>query len=60
MVLFFKVVEVCSIFIILCELGFKIVLDDFGIGYLSFNYIYSYLIDCIKIDVVFVCNLFIN
>lgn len=41
----------------LSEQGIKITLDDFGTGYNSFGYIQKLLIDGIKIDRTFICNI---
>ncbi len=39
------------------EMGFRIAIDDFGIGYSSLSYIVRLPIDCIKIDRSFVQNI---
>lgn len=36
------------------------VLDDFGIGYLLFNYLVNYLFSIIKVDKLFIFDLIIN
>lgn len=42
------------------DLGIKIAIDDFGIGYSSFNYIKKFPIDIVKIDKSFIDGIDIN
>lgn len=39
------------------ECGVKVVIDDFGIGYLFFSYLCKFLVDGIKIDCSFIMNM---
>ncbi len=44
----------------LSRLGIKIAIDDFGTGYNSFKYLSRLVIDCLKIDKMFVSNIKTN
>jgi EAL domain-containing protein (putative c-di-GMP-specific phosphodiesterase class I) len=42
------------------SMGFKVAIDDFGIGYSSLSYIVRLPIDCIKIDKSFIRNIAVS
>lgn len=51
---------VVVVFYSLSDFGVWIAFDDFGMGYLSLSYLKCFLIDILKIDWLFVCNLLMD
>lgn len=51
---------VFCILVIYCEIGFGIVIDDFGVGYVGLLLLVKFCLDIVKFDMELICNIDID
>lgn len=52
--------QFCKVFKVLCVVGMKLVIDDFGVGYFGLLLLICFQFDKIKVDVELVCDIYIS
>lgn len=55
----YNIDQIILLFECFCELGVSLLIDDFGIGYLLFVYLWCLLLDVLKVDCLFIMDIFV-